>query len=109
MLDEIFSTYDSDHDEYLNLEEFQLFLQDVMQSYKQLLHSNSRTSDKHDDSQSLDTIEMADSKLTKEDIITIFSLLNPQMTKKALEPPMIVDESSVKDFKANRDSIKIFL
>ena len=52
-----------------------------MQSYKQLLHSG--TADKHDDSKSLDMFEMVDSKLTKEDIITIFSLLNPQMMKKA--------------------------
>ena len=33
MVEKTFSVYDSDHDEFLNLDEFSLFLKDVMESH----------------------------------------------------------------------------
>ena len=47
-------------------------------------------------------------KMSDEEILTIFSLLNPVQVERAEHPPMVLDQS-LKDFKANRESIKVFL
>ena len=49
-------------------------------------------------------------KISKEEILTIFSLLNPAMLEKAEDPPLDINaDASLKDFKADKESIKIFL
>ena len=40
--------------------------------------------------------------------MTIFSLLNPVQVEKAEHPPLVLD-ASLKEFKANKEDIKIFL
>ena len=57
----------------------------------------------------MDLFELQDYKLSKEEILTIFSLLNPVQVEKAEhERPMKLD-ASLKEFKASKESIKVFL